>query len=179
MKTPTFALLLGMVYLAIGILGLVPAMLVPPPPDAPPTSFALLYGYLFGLFPVNVLHTALHIAVGFWGLCAWSEKCSAVAFSRALAVLFGVLALLGVLPRADTLLGLMPIGAHDVSLHVATAVLGAYFGWRSHAMVRERRRTTADRRHRNAPIARERRFGLADRREAFDRREALHGTDTA
>lgn len=179
MKTTTFALLFGIVYLGIGILGLVPAMLDPPPPDAPPTSFAMLYGYLFGLFPVNVLHTALNIAVGFWGLCAWSEKCSAVAFSRALAVLFGALALLGVLPRADTLFGLMPIHAHDVWLHAATAVFGAYFGWRAHAVARERRHATSDRRQRARPVARERRFGLADRREVFGRREAFHGTDVA
>lgn len=173
MKTPTFALTIGILYLAIGLLGLVPALLAPPPPNAPPTSFAVLYGYLLGLFPVNVLHTALHLALGFWGLCAWSQKCSAVAFARAIAVLFGVLALLGVLPGADTLFGLMPINGHDVWLHAVTAGLGAYFGWRPRAMVRERRHRDPDRRQLAIPVARERRFGLADRREAF------HATDIA
>ena len=86
MKAATFALIAGIVYLAIGILGLVPAMLVPPPIDAPTTSFALLYGYLFGVFPVNVLHSAVHIATGFWGLCAWRRRCSAVAYAREVAM---------------------------------------------------------------------------------------------
>lgn len=167
MKTSTFALVAGAVYLAVGILALVPATLVPPPPDAPATSFAMLYGYLFGLFPVNVLHTALHIAIGFWGLCAWSRKCSAVAFSRALAMIFGVLALLGVLPGASTLFGVMPIHGHDVWLHSATAATAAYFGWRAHAVARERRHSEHERRQRMIPVARERRFGLPDRREAF------------
>ena len=167
MKTATFALIAGFAYLALGLLGLVPAALVPPPADAPPTHFALLYGYLFGLFPVNVLHSALNIAIGFWGLCAWSERCSDVAYSRAVAVLFAALAFLGVIPGANTLFGLMPIHAHDVWLHAVTAVAAAYFGWRGRAVARDRRRSGQDRRQHMLPVARERRFGLADRREAF------------
>src|SRR4051812_22689826 len=54
MKTSTFAFLVGVVFLGAGLLGLVPAMLAPPPPDAPPTTFTMLYGYLLGFFPVNI-----------------------------------------------------------------------------------------------------------------------------
>ena len=68
MKTSTFALAAGIVYLALGILGLIPAALMPPPIDAPPTRFALLYGYLLGLFPVNILHTLMNIIIGVLGL---------------------------------------------------------------------------------------------------------------
>lgn len=167
MKASSFALLAGAIYLAMGVVGLVPAALVPPPPDVPATSFALLYGYLFGAFPVNVLHTALHIAFGFWGLCAWSEKCSAVAFARALAVVFAVLAVLGVIPQANTLFGLMPIYGHDVWLHAITALAAAHFGWRARSRGRERRHSSHDRRQRSLPVARERRYGLADRRETL------------
>lgn len=167
MKTSSFALLAGIVYLSIGIVGLVPAALVPPPEHAPAISFALLYGYLFGAFPVNVLHTALHVAFGFWGLCAWSEKCGAVAFARALAVAFGGLAVLGVIPGANTLFGVMPIYGHDAWLHAVTALIAASFGWRVSSSVHERRRSGQDRRQHAIPVARERRFGLADRREAI------------
>ena len=167
MTPSSFALLAGVAYLLIGVIGLVPAALVPPPPDAPPTSFALLYGYLLGAFPVNVLHTALHIAIGFWGLCAYSGKCSAVAFARALAILFAVLAVLGVIPGADTLFGLMPVHGHDVPLHAVTALVAAYFGWRVPSRARERRHSPLDRRQRSIQVAQERRFGLADRRETL------------
>ncbi len=167
MKAPTFALIVGVADLAIGILGLVPAMLVPPPVDAPTTSFALLYGYLFGLFPVNVLHSALHVAAGFWGLCAWRQKCSPVAYARVLAVLFAALAVLGAIPGANTLFGAMPIHANDVWLHALTALAAFYFGWRAQAGSPERRHSFGDRRQRNIPVARERRFGLPDRRESF------------
>ncbi|HEX7052520.1 MAG TPA: DUF4383 domain-containing protein [Burkholderiales bacterium] len=167
MKATTFALIAGALYLALGLLGLVPATLVPPPRDAPPTAFASLYGYLLGLFPVNVLHSALHIGVGFWGLCAWRRKCSAVAFARALAALFAALALLGTLPGANTLFGMMPIHGNDVWLHGATALAAFYFGWRARATPRERRRNVPDRRRHDVPVARERRLGLSDRRESF------------
>ena len=39
MRTSTFALVIGIVYLAVAVLGLVPALLMPPPADASPTSF--------------------------------------------------------------------------------------------------------------------------------------------
>ena len=71
MKTATFALIFGIAYLVAGLLGLVPAALRPPPADAPPTHFTMLYGYLLGLFPVNVLHSAVHLAIGAWGIAAW------------------------------------------------------------------------------------------------------------
>ena len=55
MRTATFALFAGIVYLSAGLLGLVPEALMPPPADAPaPTRLTALYGYLLGLFPVNV-----------------------------------------------------------------------------------------------------------------------------
>ena len=167
MKTSNFALIAGVVYLALGVLGLVPASLTPPPLDAPTPSFALLYGYLLGLFPVNVLHSAVHIAVGFWGLCAWRRKCNAVSYARALAVLFAALAALGMLPDAATLFGAMPIYGHDVWLHALTALAAFHFGWRARALRRERRNAAADRRRMSITVARERRFGLADRREGF------------
>jgi len=167
MKTSTFALIFGLVYLVAGLLGLVPAMLVPPPVDAPPTSFALLYGYLLGLFPVNIALSVVHLAVGVWGLSARRVHAHSLMYARSLAVLFGVLAVLGLLPMTNTLFGMMPIHGGDVWLHGLTAVIAAYFGWREPVRAAERRRISTDRRQRMIPVSRERRFGLADRREHF------------
>lgn len=165
MKATTFALIAGIVYLALGILGLIPAALMPPPLEAPPTRFALFYGYLLGLFPVNILHTAMNLIVGGLGLAAWSGRVSAMMYARALAWLFGVLAVMGMLPLMNTTFGLMPLHAHDIWLHAISALGAAYVGWREPVAVRERRRTLGDRRQRMLPVAQERRFGLADRRE--------------
>ena len=167
MKAPTFALVFGIAYLGAGLLGLVPAALMPPPADAPPTHLGLMYGYLLGLFPVNIVHTAVHLAIGAWGLAAWSGRTSAVGYARALAVLYGVLAVMGMLPILNTTFGLIPLHSHDIWLHALTALVAAYVGWREPAENHERRRTMMDRRQRMMPVAHERRFGLADRREHF------------
>ena len=167
MKTSTFALVIGIAYLGAGILGLIPAALMPPPIDAPPTNFTLLYGYLLGLFPVNLLHSLVHLVIGAWGISAWSGRSSSISFARGLAILYGALAVLGMFPMLNTTLGMIPIHGNDVWLHGITAVIAAYFGWRQPAGITERRHILGDRRQRMFPIARERRFGLADRREGF------------
>ena len=163
MKTTTFALIIGIAYLGAGVLGLIPAALMPPPPDAPPTTFTVLYGYLLGIFPVNVLHTAVHLAIGLWGLMAWRRLQDAKVFLRTLAILYGALAVMGLVPGLNNVFGFIPLHSHDVWLHAGTAALAAYFGWRSE--VQMERRQNADRRQRMLPVARERRLGLADRRE--------------
>jgi Domain of unknown function (DUF4383) len=167
MKTSTFALILGIVFLGFGLLGFIPAALVPPPIDAPPTSFTLLYGYLLGLFPVNLIHSLMHLVVGAWGISAWAGRSSSATFARSVAILYGVLAVMGMIPLLNTTLGMMPLYGNDVWLHGISAVAAAYFGWREPAVMRERRHLTGERRQRMFPVAHERRFGLADRREGF------------
>lgn len=164
MNTTTFALIIGIAYLGAGVLGLIPAALMPPPPDAPPTAFTVLYGYLLGIFPVNVLHTAVHLAIGLWGLMAWRRLQDAKVFLRTLAILYGALAVMGLVPGLNNVFGFIPLHGHDVWLHAGTAALAAYFGWRSE--VQMERRQNADRRQRMLPVARERRLGLADRRQS-------------
>jgi hypothetical protein len=163
MKTATFALIFGIAYLGAGLLGLIPAALMPPPADAPPTTFAVLYGYLLGLFPVNILHSAVHIAIGAWGLMAWRGVANPKVFARSLAMLYGVLAVMGLIPGMSTLFGLLPLHGHDVWLHAGTAAVAAYFGWRTEMSIE--RRAMAERRQRMLAVERERRLGLADRRQ--------------
>jgi hypothetical protein len=169
MRTSTFALVAGIAYLAVGVLGLVPAMLVSPPIDAPPTSFAVLYGYLLGLFPVNILHSLVHLAIGAWGIAAWRGATSPALYARGLALFFGALAVLGLIPIANTLFGWLPIHGHDVWLHAGTAAIAAYFGWRTESERVERRSSRMDRRHSMAPVIQERRSGMPDRRFAHAR----------
>ena len=164
MRTTTFALLFGIAYLAAGVLGLIPAALQPPPEGAPATTFGVLYGYLLGLFPVNVLHTAVHLAIGLGGVAAWSGALSALGYARSLAVLYGVLAVMGLVPGLNTVFGLIPLHSHDIWLHAGTAAIAAYFGWRHEAVAAERRTTIDDRRQRGASVVTDRRGGLDDRR---------------
>jgi hypothetical protein len=168
MRTATFALFIGIAYLSAGGLGLVPAALMPPNADAPPVRLNLLYGELLGIFPVNVLHSAVHLAIGLWGVLAWRTRAlgprPAKSFARALAILYGALALLGVIPGLKTFFGLVPLYGHDVWLHAATAAIAAYFGWRNEVYVERRTDPLSDRRERILPVENDRRVGHADRR---------------
>jgi hypothetical protein len=133
MRTTTFALVLGAVYAVIGVLGLIPAALLPPPPDAPPLHFTVLSGYLLGVFPVNVLHTAVHLATGLWGLVACRRIARSITYCYAVALFYGTLCLAGLVPGLDAMYGTLPIHGPDVWLHGTTAVLAAYFAWRGEA----------------------------------------------
>jgi hypothetical protein len=160
-----FALLFGIGYLGAGLLGLMPGLLTPMPAGAPPLRFDVMQGELLGLFPVNMLHTAVHLAVGAWGLMAFMGWVQPRAYARSLAVLFGVLGVMGAIPALDTLFGLAPLHGNDVWLHLGTAALAAYVGFALPERAADRRSRAGDRRRTSrAPIANERRQGPYDRR---------------
>lgn len=170
MRTATFALFAGIVYLSAGLIGLVPEALTPPPADAPPTRLNALYGYLLGLFPVNVVHSLVHLVIGIWGVVSWQADHigrrvrSPRVFARTIAIVYGLLAVLGVIPATNTLFGLVPLHGHDIWLHAVTAAIAAYFGWRGKEEIERRHPEKLDRREQVVPVARERRYRHGDRR---------------
>ena len=129
MSIRAFAFIAGLLYVGAGILGFIPPIVFPPPINAPPLIVDSNYGYLFGLFPINVLHNIVHIGIGVWGLLAARDGVRARFFAMSLAVSYGLLAVLGLLPQAHTLFGFVPLFGHDVWLHALTAVISSYFGF--------------------------------------------------
>jgi uncharacterized protein DUF4383 len=164
MRIELFELLCGMIYLSAGAGGLIPASLMPPPADAPPLVVNVLYGYTLGYFPVNVLETALHLAIGAWGILAWRGVTRSRIYARTLAFLAAALAIFGLIPGANTLFGLMPLHGHDVWFHGVTAVIAVYFGWSPAVSLERRNSPSSDRREHAAPVEKDRRMGHADRR---------------
>jgi hypothetical protein len=142
MKTATFALIFGIAYLVAGLLGLIPAALRPPPADAPPTQFTMLYGYLLGLFPVNALHNLVHIVWGLYGIIAYRSFAGARGFARASAVVYAVLTILGLIPGLNTMFGLVPLYGNDIWLHALITIAAAYFGFFAPERVEDRTTTT-------------------------------------
>lgn len=124
-----FALISGIVYLLVGILGFIPTF-VSPPIGAPEIAVDGIYGYLLGIFPINSLHNIVHLAVGIWGIFAYRRYASARTFSKSLAIFYGVLAVMGLFPILRTTFGLIPIFGNDVWLHALTALIAAYFGFK-------------------------------------------------
>lgn len=131
MPTRYFALIAGILYGLIGIAGFVPGFVQPPPEGSPSLAVGAGYGYLFGLFPINVLHNLVHLGLGVWGLAAYGSFSAARIYARALAIIFGVLTVMGLLPVLSTIFGLVPLFGHDIWLHALTALVAAYFGWRA------------------------------------------------
>jgi hypothetical protein len=128
MQTRYFALVFGIIYLIVGLAGLIPGLVIRTP-DLPPIAIETLYGRLFGLFPVNILHTLVHLVLGAWGIAAYRAFRDSKLYARSMAIIFGILFLIGIIPAINTLFGLAPLFGHDIWLHALTAVIAAYFGW--------------------------------------------------
>lgn len=127
MNASTFASLLGVAFLLAGIAGFFPS---PPPPDALPLTVEQHHGLALGLFPVNILHNVVHLLFGVLGLAAGrGAGIGARGFARLVAVAYGLLTVLGLLPATQTTFGLIPIYGNDVWLHGAIALASAIVGF--------------------------------------------------
>lgn len=129
MRTRYFSLIIGILFLAIGILGFVPGLVTAPPAGVPDIAVDAGYGYLFGLFPVNVLHNIVHLVVGVLGIYCYRNALQARAFSKGLAWFYGILAVMGLFPVLNTTFKLIPLFGNDIWLHALTAAVAAYFGY--------------------------------------------------
>jgi len=123
-----FALIFGIIYVIAGIAGFIPA-LNPHHADMPPIAVDSFYGRALGLFPVNILHNLVHLAIGVWGILGSRSVGGARFFGRGLAIFYGLLAILGLIPATNTMFGLVPLYGNDVWLHAGTALIAAYFGF--------------------------------------------------
>jgi hypothetical protein len=127
MNTRTFALIFGIVFLAAGVAGFIPALLQPAQGGA--VAPGMHHQLLLGMFPVNPLHNAVHIIFGLWGLAASRAQGQALLYARGVAIIYAVLTIAGWIPGLDTLFGLVPLYGNDIWLHLALAIVAAYFGW--------------------------------------------------
>jgi hypothetical protein len=167
MTTRSLALIYGIFWLGFAVLSLMPGMVVPMSATAPETRFDVMHGALFGLFPVNMLLSLVHLFMGAWALAAFMGWHSTRTYARSAGVIFAALGVMGLIPGLNTLFGVMPLHGHDTWLHLASGAYAAFVGWRSAQETGERRRLQGDRRKASrAPVANERRQGLYDRRRS-------------
>jgi hypothetical protein len=127
MAIGTLALIFGIVFIAVGLAGFGAA---PPPPDAPPLVVNQGHGLMLGMFPVNILHNAVHLLFGVLGLMASRGiLLAARSYFQFVAVAYGLLTVLGLLPATQTTFGLIPIHGNDVWLHALLAVAAGVIGF--------------------------------------------------
>ncbi|MGD1865233.1 MAG: DUF4383 domain-containing protein [Phormidesmis sp.] len=133
MSVRYFSLIVGLVYLALGISGVLPNFVEPI--EVAPRLMAEVgvtdgLGYLYGLFPVNTFESMIYMVIGMGGLAGFvGTEVFARLYADTLAVWLGLAGILGLIPIANTFFGLIPLYGNDVYLHLGTAAIAAYFGF--------------------------------------------------
>jgi hypothetical protein len=113
-----WAKIFGYLYLLIGILGFIPGI----------TS----NGYLLGIFHVNALHNIIHLLTG--GLLLWASRrneCATLRSFQVLAVVFGLVSLLGLIYYNSLWLGPLAINIPDTLIHMGFTAVALYCGFLS------------------------------------------------
>jgi Domain of unknown function (DUF4383) len=131
-NTQKFALIIGIVYVLIGILGSIPALISQPsslPSYVENLGVSSGYGYLLGLFPVNSVLNGIHIATGIIGIIASISLDSSRLFSGQLGIYYTAFSILGLFSFTNIFFGIFPLYGFDVLLHVLTGLSGIYFGF--------------------------------------------------
>ena len=110
----------GWILIALGILGFVssPSGMADSSDSAP---------RIFGVFPVNIILSVLHLTWGVWGLAASQWHYSSREFARISAVVYAILAVWGIF--STSFAGLFPTGGNNIWLHAIIGVGLGYYGF--------------------------------------------------
>ena len=122
----SFALLFGIVFLVVGILGFVPAA----------THDVNGMPMLLGIFHVNPAHNIVHLASGaVFLLCGLAGAGPSRAFFKIFGLVYALVAALGFYVGDQPILGLISNNVADTWLHVvlALAMLALGFGSKQNA----------------------------------------------
>lgn len=109
----TAALVLGFVFIIVGVLGYIPNPIFGPS----------------GIFVTNQMHNLIHIASGIVLLIgAYSSLGSSMAL-KIVGVVYAIVAILGFLMPGDMMLGMVAMNGADRWLHVVLAIVILYAGF--------------------------------------------------
>lgn len=140
----TCALIIGILFTVLGVLAFVPGLVSLPSnavssgtplsaEDIPLTAgtdyvdgFVRGFGYLFGIFPTNGLRNILSLVLGAIGLLSATGDRGSYNYNRFCAIFLPLVALLGLLPVSNSLLGVMPIFGNDVWLSAIAGAIAVY-----------------------------------------------------
>jgi Domain of unknown function (DUF4383) len=110
------AVVFGVVFLLVGILGFVPA--------------AAPNGMLLGIFHVNAAHNVVHLLSGAVALWAGLTSVSASRlYFRVFGIVYALVAVLGFVAGDAMLLGMITNNAADTWLHLVIAIAALVLGF--------------------------------------------------
>ena len=116
----TAAIIFGVVFLAVGILGFVPGA----------TTDVGGMPMLLGIFHVNAAHNFVHLASGVvFLLCGMAGAGPARTFFKIFGLVYALVAVLGFMKGDGMLLGLISNNMADVWLHVVLSVAMLFLGF--------------------------------------------------
>jgi hypothetical protein len=120
-RTPAqlYCLLAGLALLLAGVLGFIS--------DSSFDTGSNVQGDTFLGFEVNAIHNLIHVASGLVLLAASPKRASAKAVALGFGLVYGVVAVIGLIDGSDVL-GLIPVNSADNVLHIALAALGIVTG---------------------------------------------------
>ncbi len=109
---------LGIIFLAIGVLGFVPGI----------TSG----GMLLGIFSVDTMHNLVHVITGILALVFATS--SPKMFLKIFGIVYLIIAILGFVSTGGVVLGMM-MNMADNLLHVVVALVSLMFGFKKEGMM--------------------------------------------
>jgi uncharacterized protein DUF4383 len=109
----TVAQVVGVIYLALGILGFLPV--------------GHANGSLFGVLKVNALDDIGKVVIGIAGLAAAASVANARAFCQVVGAALLIVGVLGIFVTVP--LGLLHLGGAAIALHLLSGAILAYFGF--------------------------------------------------
>lgn len=116
----SLAILFGIVFLVVGILGFVPAA----------TKDMNGMPMLLGIFHVNTMHNIVHLASGaVFLLCGLSGAGPSRTFFQIFGIVYALVAILGFMKGDGMLLGLISNNKADTYLHVVLAAAMLLIGF--------------------------------------------------
>ena len=132
MANRLFSLSVGIIYVLLGVFGLVPGLVRPAHSmvvarniDCDPDV-----GLLFGCLPVTLALNLLHLLIGAGGILAASTFTRSLRYTQALAAFMLLTVLAGVLPLGlNTFGGFLPLSGGNLPVHLVTATMAFYFGY--------------------------------------------------
>jgi Domain of unknown function (DUF4383) len=130
------ALVVGAVFLLVGVVGFIPGITM----NFGDMSFAGHHSeaMLLGVFQVSVLHNIVHLLFGIAGLALARTVAGARNFLIYGGVIYAVLWLYGMLIDQTSAANFVPVNMADNWLHLALAVgmiaLGVFFGRERHTV---------------------------------------------
>jgi hypothetical protein len=116
----TAAILFGIVFLAVGVLGFVPGA----------TTDMNGMPMLLGIFHVNTAHNFVHLASGaVFLICGMAGAGASRTFFKIFGIVYAIVAILGFMNGDKPLLGLISNNMADVWLHVVLAAAMLFLGF--------------------------------------------------